>query len=162
GPRPDPVGVQARGRAAARSRHRPNGGPARGPPRPARSQRRPANLKRANVATPNRGKRPAPQPETTPVKTTHGPADLLTSAQPLKASLDCLQANVFIAATSFTLAYASPQAMETLRDLEREVRDAFGVEVDDIVGLSIHSFHKDRRGVEKILRTPKSLPHTTM
>ena len=33
--------------------------------------------------------------------------------------------------------------MDTLRGIEDEVRKAFGVEIDDIVGGSIHRFHKD-------------------
>src|SRR5262249_51366647 len=42
-----------------------------------------------------------------------------------------------------------------------EIRKAFGVEVDDIVGGSIHRFHKSKENVERILRNPKALPHQT-
>jgi len=34
------------------------------------------------------------------------------------------------------------------------------VDVDDIVGSSIHTFHKDKKRVEKILNNVKALPHT--
>src|SRR5262249_5393025 len=36
---------------------------------------------------------------------------------------------------------------------------AFNVDVDDIVGGSIHRFHKNPRSVERILRNPAALPH---
>ncbi len=92
--------------------------------------------------------------------TTEGASpDLLASVDLLRAALDCLQANVFIADTSFTLVYANPRALETLRGLEEELQGAFGVEADAMVGMSIHAFHKDRRRVEKILKSAKSLPH---
>src|SRR5262245_13897918 len=42
-----------------------------------------------------------------------------------------------------------------------EIRSAFGVEVENIVGASIHRFHKDKRRIEQILRNPASLPHDT-
>ena len=46
-----------------------------------------------------------------------------------------------------------------LRGIEDEVQKAFGVAVDDIVGASIHRFHRDKRRVERILRNPAALPH---
>src|SRR5262249_26537022 len=88
------------------------------------------------------------------------PAGLLTSPDFLQAALNEVQTNLFIADTSLTLIYANARALDTLRQIEGEVRKAFGVDVDEIVGASIHRFHKDKRGVEKILRNPKALPHT--
>src|SRR5262249_12390979 len=83
----------------------------------------------------------------------------MTSLEFLRATLAGLQANVFIAGPKLTIIYANDRALETLRGLAGEVRKAFGVEVDDIVGASIHRFHKDKRRVERILRNPAALPH---
>jgi methyl-accepting chemotaxis protein len=41
------------------------------------------------------------------------------------------------------------------------MRGAFGVEIDDILGSSIHLFHKDPTNVERILKNPKALPYET-
>src|SRR5262245_10695357 len=79
----------------------------------------------------------------------------------LQASLASVQANVFLADPAFTIVYANERALRTLRGLADELRRAFGVEVDDIVGGSIHRFHRDPRRVEQILRNPAALPHET-
>jgi methyl-accepting chemotaxis protein len=57
------------------------------------------------------------------------------------------------------LPYANPRALETLRGIEQEAKQAFGVEVDDIVGGSIHRFHKNSQRVEQILANTAGLPH---
>ncbi len=77
----------------------------------------------------------------------------------LRAAFAGLQANVFIADPKLNLIYANAHAQETLRGVEGEIRKAFGIGVDDIVGGSIHRFHRDPRTVERILRTPAALPH---
>jgi methyl-accepting chemotaxis protein len=83
----------------------------------------------------------------------------LTSPDLLRAAFASLQANVFIADPRLNIIYANERALETLRGLEDEIVKAFGVGVDEIVGGSIHRFHKDKRRVERILRNPSSLPH---
>src|SRR5262249_43671855 len=55
--------------------------------------------------------------------------------------------------------YVNERALQTLRGMEAEVRKIFGVEINDIVGGSIHRFHKSKEAVERILRNPASLPH---
>jgi methyl-accepting chemotaxis protein len=96
-------------------------------------------------------------------ETSVGPAPsangYLDSLDFLRASLSDVQANIFVADTTFNIIYANERALETLRGLEGEIRKAFGVEVEDIVGASIHRFHKDKRRVERILRNPAALPH---
>jgi methyl-accepting chemotaxis protein len=87
-------------------------------------------------------------------------AGLLAAPDFLKASIQDIQANILIADKSLNIVFANTRALETLRDIEDEIRKAFGVDVDDIVGASIHRFHKDKRRVEKILRNRKALPHT--
>jgi methyl-accepting chemotaxis protein len=83
----------------------------------------------------------------------------MESIEFLKASLASVQANIFVADPSLTIIYANEKAIETLRAIEGEIRESFDIEVDDIVGDSIHRFHKDRRRVERILRNPAALPH---
>jgi methyl-accepting chemotaxis protein len=83
----------------------------------------------------------------------------LNSLDFLRASLSSVQANVFLADTDFIIIYANDRALETLRTIEGEIKKAFGVDVDDIVGATIHRFHKDARRVERILRSPAALPH---
>jgi methyl-accepting chemotaxis protein len=77
----------------------------------------------------------------------------------VRASLDSVQTNIFIADSQFTILFANARALQTLRGIEAEIRKAFGVAVADIVGGSIHRFHKDKQSVERILRNPAALPH---
>ncbi|MFO0846512.1 MAG: PAS domain-containing protein, partial [Gemmataceae bacterium] len=83
----------------------------------------------------------------------------LKSLDFLRATLDSLQTNVFLADARFDIIFANDRALRTLRGIEGEIRKTFGVGADDIVGGSIHRFHKDTQGVERILRNPTSLPH---
>ncbi len=76
-----------------------------------------------------------------------------------KATLDDVQTNIVVADMSLTIVYLNPRAIETFQAVEHIIREVFGVEVDDFVGLSIHTFHKDKRRVEKILKNHKALPH---
>lgn len=84
----------------------------------------------------------------------------LTSSDFLRAAFGGLQTNVFIADPKLTIIYANDRALETLRGISGDIRKAFGIEIDDIVGGSIHRFHKDIRRVERILRNPVAMPHT--
>ncbi len=86
-------------------------------------------------------------------------ADSLDSIDFLRASFSAVQANIFIADPALTLIYANDRALETLRGLADQIETAFGVDVNEIVGASIHRFHKDKRRVERILKNPAALPH---
>jgi methyl-accepting chemotaxis protein len=81
------------------------------------------------------------------------------SAEFLGAALGALQTNVFIADSTLTIIYANKRAIETLRTMAGEIRKAFGIEVDEIVGGNIHRFHRDPKKVERILANPDALPH---
>jgi methyl-accepting chemotaxis protein len=83
----------------------------------------------------------------------------LDSLDFVRATLASVQTNIFLADPRFTIIFANDRALATLRRIEGDIRKAFGVGVDDIVGGSIHRFHKDRGAVERILRNPASLPH---
>lgn len=78
-----------------------------------------------------------------------------------RAALDSLQANVFLADPRFNIIYINDAARATLRQIEGVLLKSFGVRIDDIVGGSIHRFHKDPRKIEQILQDPKALPHET-
>ncbi len=68
-------------------------------------------------------------------------------------ALESMQANVFLANRDLKIVFVNEYAKETLRKMSDDVRRAFGVEVNEILGSSIHRFHKDPEHVERILRT---------
>ena len=75
--------------------------------------------------------------------------------------LECVQTNVFIADLELTIVYANAAAKSTLARIAGSLQSAFGVRVEDILGGSIHRFHKDPERVESILHREGgfSLPH---
>ncbi len=88
-----------------------------------------------------------------------GSPKIMGSSTYLHAMLDSLQANVLVADTNFTLIYANPKAIETLGTIANEIKKEFRVNLDQIVGNSIHQFHKDPERIERILKNPRALPH---
>ena len=84
---------------------------------------------------------------------------LMESSSNLLACLKSAQANLLFADTNFILVHANDKSIETLRTLQDDLRELFNVRVDDVVGGSIHRFHKDSGYIEKILRNPSNLPH---
>jgi len=100
-------------------------------------------------------------------KTAAKGAAVATKSKPEKwlnvaaATLDHVRANIFVSDRDLKIVYINGCAKQTLESLAPEIRRIFGVEVDDILGSSIHKFHKDPRGVESILTTPGALPHET-
>ncbi len=76
------------------------------------------------------------------------------------SGLDHLQANVFMCDRELRIVYVNAIGMKTLRTLADEVQRAFGVDVNSLIGTSIHTFHKDPRRVERILASPDMLPHS--
>jgi len=75
------------------------------------------------------------------------------------ATLDSVQTNIFIADRDFNLVYMNPMAEKTLKKIENEIFEVFGIQVDNFIGESIHRFHRDPNRVEKILLNPSALPH---
>jgi predicted nucleic acid-binding Zn-ribbon protein len=84
---------------------------------------------------------------------------LLGGPRLAQAVLDAAQANLFVADPQLNLVYMNPKAATTLRALGGEVQRAFGVGFAQVLGGSIHRFHKNPQRVERILRTPGQLPH---
>jgi predicted nucleic acid-binding Zn-ribbon protein len=85
---------------------------------------------------------------------------LLGNVQAAQATLDCVQANIFVADPQLNVIYMNPKAAETMRLVGPEVQKIFGVSAGQLLGGSIHRFHKDPRRVEDILRNPARLPHS--
>ena len=74
--------------------------------------------------------------------------------------LDALGTNIFVASLDLTLKFANRKAHATLALIDQDLRDAFGIRSTDIVGGSIHRFHRDPQRVERVLhRQGFDLPH---
>jgi len=86
-------------------------------------------------------------------------SSLLKSSANRMASLNNVQANILIADTQLNLVFANEKAVETLGNIQDEIEQEFDVSMDEMIGGSIHRFHKDSKRVEKILQNPRSLPH---
>ena len=84
---------------------------------------------------------------------------LIKSHIDLHSCVENLQANVFVADKDFNLVYMNAYARKTLKTIEPTIQKVFRLNVDDIMGGSIHRFHRDPKKVEAILRNPAALPH---
>ena len=93
-----------------------------------------------------------------PAKPRSSPADWAKLAA---ATLDVLRANVMIADPAMKIIYINDCAQQTLQKIAGEIKRVFNVDVENILGASIHAFHRNPQAVEKILRDPKALPHQT-
>jgi methyl-accepting chemotaxis protein len=83
---------------------------------------------------------------------------LVTAAGTLRAALDSVRANTFVADSDFTLVYMNRMAADTVQGLSGALRTTFGVELSQMLGGSIHRFHKDPAKIERILKDPKNFP----
>ena len=77
-----------------------------------------------------------------------------------QSCLDNLSTNIFVADKDLNLVYMNHRAEETVKSIKQEIKDAFKIGVDELIGGSIHRFHKNPGSVERILRNPSNLPHT--
>ena len=91
--------------------------------------------------------------------TPRGPAAFLQSNDALKAALQDVRANVMVANADFEIVFVNDRSVATLKQIEPEVQKVFGVQVADMLGGSIHRFHRDPGRIEAILRNPAALPH---
>ncbi len=87
---------------------------------------------------------------------------LLDSVHSLRAILDSVEANIFVADLSFNLIYGNRCAMRTASLIERDLQDNFRVSVSDLLFGSIHRFHKDPGRIERILQSLSTNPHEAM
>ena len=83
----------------------------------------------------------------------------LQSNEMLRAALDDARTNLMVANADLEIVYVNPRSLETLKGIEAEIHKVFGVRVEDMIGGSIHRFHRDPARIEAILRNPASLPH---
>ena len=86
-------------------------------------------------------------------------AALADPGDPLRALVEGVRANIFVADLDLTLVYLNAMARDTVRRLESDLQRSFRVGSADLLGGSIHRFHHDPARVERILRDPRSFPH---
>jgi signal transduction histidine kinase len=77
----------------------------------------------------------------------------------LHGFVESLMANVFIADKDFNIIFMNACARKSLKAVEPTLQDLFKINIDDILGESIHRFHRDPGKVESILTNPSMLPH---
>jgi methyl-accepting chemotaxis protein len=83
---------------------------------------------------------------------------LADSRNPLRATLESLNANCFVADLSLNLIFINAKALQTAQQLAPAVRSAFGLSIDQLLNGSIHRFHHDPSRIERILADPSALP----
>lgn len=86
--------------------------------------------------------------------------DLFNSLDGIRAIIESMQTNLFVANTNLHIVYINPRALETLKAIAEPIQKAFGVRYEDILNGHIHRFHRDPKRVESILRNPGVLPHS--
>jgi sensor histidine kinase regulating citrate/malate metabolism len=103
---------------------------------------------------------------TRPIATRRGQArpaaadELASLLQGWRPMLDALGTNVFVADLQLTIRFANRKAQQTLKAIEPTLRASFGVSAEEIVGGSIHRFHRDPQRVEHVLHKEGfTLPH---
>ena len=78
----------------------------------------------------------------------------------LRAALDSTSTNVLVCDRHYTIVYANKASVNTLRNLESEIRKVFkNFAVDKIVGSCIDSYHKNPAQQRQLMDNPKNLPH---
>ncbi|MFI7588800.1 methyl-accepting chemotaxis protein [Spongisporangium articulatum] len=81
---------------------------------------------------------------------------------PLRAALDSLNTNCFIADLDLNIVFVNELGLQTLKGIAPTIRSVFGLELKDLLGGSIHRFHRDPARIEKILADPNQLPRTSV
>ncbi|WP_062203447.1 methyl-accepting chemotaxis protein [Demequina salsinemoris] len=90
----------------------------------------------------------------------HGRGDhpLLSSTASLRAILDSLRANVFLADLDHNMIYANPMALEAIKGIHGSIKDSFGVDSGDMLGGQIHRFHSDPSRIARLLGDGRNFP----
>jgi methyl-accepting chemotaxis protein len=73
--------------------------------------------------------------------------------------LNSIDTNIFIANPDLEIIYANRKALKTAQTIDSEIYNIFKVRASELLGGSIHRFHKDPARVEKILSNSSNLPH---
>ncbi len=87
--------------------------------------------------------------------------NVLSDMRSLRQGVDRLGTNVMIANSNFELIYVNERSRVTLEKMAGVIREAFGLEVSDLVGGSIDRFHKgeSKERVRRILSDRKAFPY---
>ena len=88
-----------------------------------------------------------------------GQSPLTATLPALRATLDSLEANVFVCDLDYTLVYVNRCGVRTAETFEPELRASFGIGLGQLLFGSIHRFHKDPARIERILRDPRNFPY---
>jgi len=80
------------------------------------------------------------------------------SLEQFKNALDNLGTNVFIADPDRKLVFLNKKAKKTLQSVATEIRKAFNVDANNLLGVSIHSFHSDPDRIERLLSNASNFP----
>ena len=83
---------------------------------------------------------------------------LLEEASGLLAILEKQLAGILVADPGLNLVYINEAGLQTLRTLEPKLHASFGVRVDELLGGSIHRFHRDPSKVEARLARRNEMP----
>lgn len=87
-------------------------------------------------------------------------ADLTASLEGMRAALDNLGTNVFIADRDLRLVYMNQRASTTLKTMEQAIEQLFGLRHADLLGVNIDVFHGERtRQIRRLLSDPSNLPY---
>ncbi|MFZ3229043.1 MAG: methyl-accepting chemotaxis protein [Pseudobdellovibrio sp.] len=74
-------------------------------------------------------------------------------------AMDAVNTNVFCADSDFNITFVNRKALETLNIISRQVRQAFNVDVNALIGVNIDSFHAGRKlEIRDMLSNPKNFP----
>lgn len=83
---------------------------------------------------------------------------LAEGTSPLAAALNSLHTNCFIADLQLKMIWMNRRAEHTLEELAPDIRSTFGLSLSDLLGGSIHRFHRDPARIDRILADPTALP----
>lgn len=77
---------------------------------------------------------------------------------PFAQALNSVSANIFYADTEFNLVFINSKGLETLKNIDEEVRATFGFSSDTILGRNIDEFHKNPAHQRKMLTNERNFP----
>lgn len=87
-------------------------------------------------------------------------AEIIASVEGMRAALDDLGTNVFIADRDLRLVYMNHRAEAVMKSIEDTIEELFGVRHADLIGANIDVFHGDKmRQIRRLLSDPANLPY---
>src|SRR5262249_29095350 len=76
-------------------------------------------------------------------ETAVGAHQVLDISNGMRIGLESLQTNIFLADLEYNIIYMNDRAGKTLKRIEKDIVQAFKVKAEEILGGSIHRFHKN-------------------